>query len=283
VKKIIDIIVPIRNEENNIPVFVENINCLKSNKLCSLQIIFVEDGSFDGTKRVLRKIVKGNNNIKYYCLKKGYGQGAAISFGIYKSNADAVIMMDIDESHPTEVIPVMVEHYINGFDIVQGVRNHIKDRKFYRNFGSKVFGKIFRLIINDGFTDYFRLISKSIAKELVKNNKFQHTIRFNKGIMKGYKQTKVIFSSSDRVIGQSKYDFFRLARFGLDVILSVISKRRLFLLMTMYLIIGLVIYNYSQVFVLAIFFIPALFLLLRYIQISTTNLIDKCMVIEKGA
>jgi len=213
-------------------------------------------------------------------LKKDYGQGAAISFGIYKSNADAVIMMDIDESHPTEIIPALVEHYINGYDIVQAVRKQINHRKFYRNFGSEVFSKIFRLIVNDDFTDYFRLISKSVAKELVKNTKFQYTIRFNKGMIKSYKQTNVIFSSSDRVIGQSKYNFFRLAGFGLDVILSVISQQRLILLMIMYLTIGLGICNYSKFFVSIIYFIPALLLLLRYIQVSTTNLINKCVVIE---
>ncbi len=78
---------------------------------------------------LLRTISKEFNFVKFYSLKNDLGQYVALFFGINKSNADAVITMDVDGGHPVYIIRIMIEKYLNGYNLVQGHRVLIKVKK----------------------------------------------------------------------------------------------------------------------------------------------------------
>ena len=75
-----------------------------------------------------------------------WGEGPAVVFGMSRSSADAVIMINVDEGHPVSVIPKMIDLYLNGADVVQAVRITLKDRKIYRDAGAAFFKIISRVI-----------------------------------------------------------------------------------------------------------------------------------------
>ena len=134
----IDIVIAVRNEKESIEEFVDNINHLKIDN-ARISLIFVEDGSTDGTVDLLREISR-KPNISFFSLKNPYGQGGALSYGILNSKADAVITMDGDKSHPVETIEQMISLFNSGFNVVQGHRlNYKRDNRFRSYFSSLFF------------------------------------------------------------------------------------------------------------------------------------------------
>ena len=115
----VDIIVAVRNEEKNLVLFAESVRSLTLPGDVELGMIFVEDSSTDATLPVLCELASKDPLVHYYALEKGFGQGPAIVFGLSQSRADATIMMDVDGSHPVDVIPEMIERYLAGARIVQ--------------------------------------------------------------------------------------------------------------------------------------------------------------------
>src|SRR4030066_1172687 len=99
--KLVDILVAVRNEEKNIPEFITKINELTPENV-DINIIFLEDGSSDGTVELLRNLSKNSNNVNYISFENKYGQYAALTFGLIVSKSDVVITMDVDGGHPIE-------------------------------------------------------------------------------------------------------------------------------------------------------------------------------------
>lgn len=142
----IEVIVPVRNEEQSIPVFLEHVAALRFPNGVDLRVVFVEDSSTDGTRPLLKRLARENPAVGYYTLARGFGQGAAVSFGLSRSTAEAVIMMDVDGSHPIDVLPQMVREFLGGARVVQCVRRTIADRKGYRRFGATLFHSLARAL-----------------------------------------------------------------------------------------------------------------------------------------
>ena len=106
--KSVDVLVAVRNEEKTIPGFINKLNELVPNDI-KLNIIFLEDGSSDGTVELLKDLSKKFNNVNYISLDNKYGQYAALTYGLSLSKADAVITMDVDGGHPIETAIEMIK------------------------------------------------------------------------------------------------------------------------------------------------------------------------------
>ena len=110
----IDIIAAVRNEEKGIPLFLIAVRGLPLAEDLSLRMICVEDSSTDNTVSVLRELSENGQDVSYYSLKQGFGQGPAIVYGLMKSTGDAAIMMDSDDGHPVDLIPDLINEYRKG-------------------------------------------------------------------------------------------------------------------------------------------------------------------------
>ena len=97
--KKIDVLVAVRNESENLRKFVDQISKISIEGV-EISIVFMEDGSTDDTLNVLRTLAKEFDSVKFYSLKNDLGQYAALFYGICKSDADAVVTMDVDGGHP---------------------------------------------------------------------------------------------------------------------------------------------------------------------------------------
>jgi dolichol-phosphate mannosyltransferase len=194
-----------------------------------VRILFVEDGSTDRTLELLRSHAREDPDIQYYSLINPFGQGGAVSMGLAQATADAVVMMDVDGSHPVDMLPGMIREFLAGADIVQGVRRAIQKRAVYRQFGTRCFNLLVWILT--GFRTstqnvYFRLVSLAVCKELVANPRSRRFLRITFIDRADLTVRRLYFISEDRRFGASKYGLRRLLRLSIDAILSVVSIAR---------------------------------------------------------
>ncbi len=224
----IDVIVAVRNEIESIPVFLGQLAALSLPPTVTLRAIFVEDSSTDGTPELLRQLAHRQSTVGYWRLARGFGQGIAVCFGLSRSPADAMIMMDVDGSHPVGVIPEMIGAYLAGAEVVQCVRKTLPNRKAYRRIGAAVFqwGSRFLTGVDTRQQNiYFRLVTAAVAADILQP-RYWHYVRFPLPRRPGALHT-ISIDTEERVLGASKYPLGRLIRLAADAVLSLMSGARL--------------------------------------------------------
>jgi len=284
-RKKVDIIIPVRDEEKNIPSFVQGIFNLNIPKSIELGIVFIEDNSHDQTLEILRKYSKENLNIEYYSLKNDFGQPAAVAFGLKQSEADAMIMMDVDGGHPVEVIPEMISHYKNGADIVQAIRKNFEKRRFYRKIGTLLFDLYLFLIAGINVCKQnvsYRLVSKEVNQKILGNYRWLYFFRTNFSRGTGIKEKYVYFSAKDRNLGESKYNFMRLFKVAIIAPLSVISFKRFICIIAALGLLIIICLIKGYIFFSIGILIFSSFLVFRFYKMSTANILNKLEIFEKS-
>ena len=227
--KSVDVLVAVRNEERSIPLFVEEFKRLSHNDI-KINIIFLEDGSTDGTIEILRDFAKKNENVDYISLKNKYGQYAALTFGLLHSHSDAAITMDVDGGHPVETAVKMINSFVKGADIVQGQRIVYKRKKIYRTILSYAYNLFFYLIVGVNFFKQnvmFRLMDKSVKEKFLRNKNWWHIFKTNFRDKDMIKIDYITYSAPEREFGESKYGFFRLLKLSYKSFFSMLSLQRL--------------------------------------------------------
>ncbi len=227
-KKSIEIVVAVCNEEEAIPVFLRSAQSLTLPEGVALRFLFVEDSSTDRTVDVLRAAAQQDRNVRFCSLEKGYGQSAALFFGMSRTESDAVITMDVDQGHPVELIAEMAEGYVNGADIVQAVRRDIQGRSAYRDFGTRAFGRLARWMTGVDLNRqnvHYRLMSDEVRRWALRNRRLVH---FSKFPFPPFAKSVsyVGFSSPPRTVGESKYGFARLLFHAANGILAIMPPLR---------------------------------------------------------
>jgi len=224
-KKLISIIIPIYNEEKNIPlIYAETKKVLGGLKdKYDYEIIFIDDGSEDYSIWVLKKLAFMDDKIKYLQFSKNFGKEIATSAGINNSRGDAVIMLDADLQHPPELIREFLEKWENGAEIVVGIRNKNKGEGLIKKFGSFLFYKIINLIsvtrIVPQSTDY-RLLDRVVADEF---NRFTERSRMTRGLIDwlGFRRDYVYFDAEQRINGNAGYSTLKLIKLALSGFISL--------------------------------------------------------------
>jgi len=213
------IVVPIYNEEENIEPFYKRLINAMTRLHKSYEVIFVDDGSVDNSIEILQKIK--TNNTKIIKLTRNFGQQAALmaAFSITKGNE--VITIDADlQMHP-EDIPLLIDKMSEGYDIVYGTYN--KNRK---NFARKMCSTFAHAILaklvpyNTTETGGFRMIKSHIVKQIIQ---FKERSKMLDSLLcwTGYKIGKVDVQHNERLAGKSKYTFFKLLKYWMDMVVSL--------------------------------------------------------------
>lgn len=225
----IDVVVAVRDEEESLPLFLQSLRALTIPEGVELGCVFIEDSSRDGTVEVLRDLAARDPLVRYFCLAKGYGQGPAIALGVRESNADAIIMMDVDGGHPVELIPPMIDAFMRGAIAVQAVRRTLENRKGYRTVATRVFNNVYRIVTGIDTKRqnvFFRLVARPLALALLRDNRWKHFLRIR---YSGLKESSVVymeFDALERVLGVSKYNVRRLLFVALVGVFASISVSR---------------------------------------------------------
>jgi dolichol-phosphate mannosyltransferase len=223
----IEIIVPVYNEEENIPLFLSALDKELVSKKINYTVIFVDDGSEDNTLNILKKIAATNNFVKYISFSRNFGKDAAMMAGLKNSTADAAITIDVDLQHPVEMIPSMIDFWQQGYDIVYAYREKANEyvgltHKISAFLFYKILNAVSDLEVEDGATD-FRLTDKKVLHVL---NSFTEAEPYFKGLTKwiGFKQKGIPYNPNRRLHGTSKYSKRALIKLAVRGITSFSIK-----------------------------------------------------------
>jgi glycosyltransferase involved in cell wall biosynthesis len=215
------VIVPVFNEEKGLDALVARLVPVME-KLGRFELIFVDDGSRDGTMAVLRSLCAADNRFGGLSFSRNFGKEIAISAGLDQARGDAVIILDADLQHPPEVIAEFVAKWREGFHNVYGVRRDRESESPLRRGFARLFYRIFARFADtelpEGAGD-FRLIDRRAVDVL---KALPERARFSKGLYAwvGFKAAGVPFDVEERRHGTSRWNFRRLMRFALDGITS---------------------------------------------------------------
>ena len=220
--KIISIVVPVFNEEDNIQHFYESI-CQHMEPLpYEFELIFVDDGSKDRSREILRELEKKDSRIQSIFLAKNYGHQLALTCGLDHAEGDAVITMDGDMQHPPELLPVLLEQWENGYEVVQTIRKTTEGvsamKKLTSYYYYKVLNKLSDVHIQEGGSD-FRLMDRVVVKAF---RRYREHARFIRGMIgdMGFKQTRIEFVAPKRFAGVSKFSPKKMLNFAIDGVLA---------------------------------------------------------------
>lgn len=209
----LDIIVSVFNEIETLPEFTKVLFEVMDKENYPWRVIFVNDGSDDGSDNVLNEIAKKHTNVAVIHFSRNFGHEAAMIAGIDASNAQAVVCMDADLQHPPNVIPEMVKTFNDGYQIINMIRKANDEKKLFKKLASSLFYKFINKMSPFKFqknaSDFF-LISKKIANIL--KTEYRERTRFIRGYTQivGFKKTTLMFDAPKREHGESKYGFYKL-------------------------------------------------------------------------
>ena len=206
----LSIVVPVYNEEKNLPEFLRRVQAILTSIAEDYEIIFSLDPSPDRTEEVILEHRAKDARIKLLKFSRRIGQPMATLAGLEYSSGDAVIVMDADLQDPPELITDMVTRWRDGYDIALPQRRQRTGepwlKKFVSAVGYKVINKIADVSIPPNTGD-FRLMSRRVVGELVKLKESHGFLRGMVAVV-GFSQTIIPFDRPARHAGTTNYNRF---------------------------------------------------------------------------
>ena len=216
----VSIIIPVFNERENLdPLYREIVEALKDLGR-EYEILFVDDGSRDGSTDVLLRLHEADPRVKLITFRKNFGQTAALSAGFDYADGDVVVTMDADLQNDPADIPMLLEKISEGYDLVNGWRYDRKDKWLSRRLPSVLANRLISWATDVKLNDYGCTL-KAIRKEVVKNiTLYGELHRFIPAVASwmGVRIAEVKVNHRPRIAGTSKYGISRVFRVLLDLI-----------------------------------------------------------------
>jgi len=217
----VSVVIPAYNEEENVPILYERLRGVLEKLGCDFEIIFIDDGSTDGTFGVLKEIADRDRRIKVIRFRRNYGQTAAMYAGFDYAEGDVVVTMDADLQNDPEDIPRLLEKLEEGYDIVSGWRINRKDPFLSRRLPSKIANWIISKVTGVELHDYGCTL-KAYRSEIAKRYRLYGDMhRFLPALAKrfGARVAEIPVKHHPRLYGRSKYGIGRTVRVILDIFL----------------------------------------------------------------
>ena len=242
------IIIPCYNEEEVLPVtapmFLEKINSLVSKGKISdeSRIMFVNDGSRDKTWDIIDGLSKEDKHYIGISQSRNRGHQNAVLAGLMEAKdvCDITISIDCDGQDDINAMDEMVDAYLDGCDIVYGVRSSRETDTFFKRFTAQSFYKFLAMMGADVVYNHadYRLMSARVLKEFAN---FKEVNLFLRGMVPlvGFKSTTVTYSRAERLAGESHYPLKKMLALAIDGITSL-SVKPLQLIMTFGIIVAFV-------------------------------------------
>ncbi|MCO5092411.1 MAG: glycosyltransferase family 2 protein [Bosea sp.] len=209
---------PVHNEVDNLSPLVERLRAALDGEVASWEIVFVDDGSRDGTLAAIRDFNAADPRINAVSFSRNFGKEIAIAAGLDHALGDAVVIMDADLQHPPETIPAFLAKWREGYLNVYGQRSGREDETALKRGFAKLFYRIFGYFgetpLPEGAGD-FRLLDRKAVDAL---RALPERARFSKGLYAwvGFRSAGVPFQVAERGHGQSKFKYRKLFSFAFD-------------------------------------------------------------------
>lgn len=223
--KKLSVILPCYNEEEVIPLFYEAVGKVAADMRPELEfeLIFVDDGSKDGTLGVIKGLQQADERVRYLSFSRNFGKEAAMLAGMDASTGDFVAIMDVDLQDPPDYLPVMYRHITQeGYDCVASRRVTRKGEPPIRSFFARCFYRLINRMskteIVDGARD-FRMMTRQMTDAILEMREYN---RFSKGIFSwvGFKTKWLEYENRERAAGETKWSFWKLFLYSLDGIVA---------------------------------------------------------------
>ena len=219
---LLSVVVPAYNEEAALPQFHSRLSAVLAKISAPSEVIYVNDGSSDGTLDALNQLKKNDERVAILDLSRNFGKEIALTAGLDHASGDAVVVIDADLQDPPELIPEFIRYYREGFDVVYAQRVVREGESAMKKATAYAFYRLMQRMSKVEIpedTGDFRLLSRRAVNSL-KRLREQH--RFMKGLFAwiGYPQKAVPYQREPRAAGQTKWSYWRLWNFALEGITS---------------------------------------------------------------
>jgi polyisoprenyl-phosphate glycosyltransferase len=216
------LVIPIYNEEANIPELYRRIDAVLNTLEGNAEIIFVDDGSRDRSLAMLRELYYKDSRICYLSFARNYGHQIAVTAGLNFARGNAVIIMDSDLQDPPELIPALIEKWRQGYQVVYAQRIARRRESWVKRLPAYVFYRLLRRLADVDIptdTGDFCLMDRRVVNLL---NTMPERNRYIRGLRAwvGFRQTAVQFERDPRFAGEIKYTFRKSLALGINGLVS---------------------------------------------------------------
>ncbi len=220
------IVIPCYNEEAVLPItskmFLEKIMQLIQEKKIATdsRIMFVNDGSKDKTWEIICDLAKQNKHFIGICQSRNRGHQNAVLAGLMeaKDMCDITISIDCDGQDDINAMDKMVDEYLNGCEVVYGVRSKRDTDTFFKRFTAESFYKLMNSMGVETVYNHadYRLISSRVLQEFAN---FKEVNIFLRGMVPlvGFKSTSVYYERHERIAGESHYPLKKMVVYGVRI------------------------------------------------------------------
>lgn len=218
--ELISLIVPCFNEESALPLFWEKVSqVMEQMKEQEFEVIFVDDGSTDGTMVEIEKLAIADTRVKYVSFSRNFGKESAMYAGFQYAKGDYIATMDADLQDPPDLLPelyhaVAVEGYDSAATRRVTRRGEPPVRSFFAHMFYRLINRMSNVDIVDGARD-FRFMNRKFVNALLELKEYN---RFSKGLFGwvGFKTKWIEFENVKRVAGETKWSFWKLFKYSIE-------------------------------------------------------------------
>ena len=220
---LLSLIIPCYNEEQALPLFYEETSRVLAEMDCECEMLFVNDGSRDGTLGVIKALAERDERVRYLSFSRNFGKEAAMFAGFCNAHGEVVTVMDADLQDPPSLLPEMLALLESGeYDSVATRRVSRAGEPPIRSWFARRFYKLINRIsdadVVDGARD-FRMMKREMVYAILSMNESN---RFSKGIFGwvGFRTYWLPYENVERVAGETKWSFWKLFKYALDGIVN---------------------------------------------------------------
>lgn len=225
----ISIVIPVYNEVDGIPSFYAMLCGALDSSAMTVEIIFIDDGSTDGSASALEALAARDPRVQVLRLRRNYGQTAAMMAGIQHAMGDVIVPMDADGQNDPSDIPRLLAKLSEGYDVVSGWRREREDKALSRRLPSVIANRLISWLIGVKLHDYGCTL-KAYRREVIEDVRLygeMHRFIPIFAAWEGARVTEIPVAHHARKFGRSKYGIGRVTRVLLDLLTLVFIDRAL--------------------------------------------------------
>ena len=221
-RMLLSVVIPCMNEQEALRKTNHQLVSILERISLNFELIYVDDGSTDSTAELLRDLQAHDSRLRIIRFSRNFGHQVAITAGLEHSSGDAVVIIDADLQDPPEVILDFVAKWLDGYDVVYGIRTEREGETRFKLWTAKLFYRVIRKLSDTPIpldTGDFRLMDRRVVDALLS---MPERDRFVRGMVSwlGFSQAAVAYRRFPRAAGVTKFSPFKMLRFALDGIVS---------------------------------------------------------------